>query len=83
LLNDEAWKRGAAASYVGKAYKSDCRQVEAGTAEARCSPHEIQAITGYEILLEIERYTRAEDQTILAELAQAKLLAHPRFKHEE
>lgn len=41
-------------------------------AEAGCSAHEIQAITGHESLKEVERYTRAAEQKRLAKSAQAK-----------
>lgn len=42
-------------------------------AEAGCSPHEIAAITGHQTLREVERYTRAADQTRLASAAFARI----------
>lgn len=41
-------------------------------ADAGCSAHEIMAITGHRTLGEVERYTRAAQQEILARSAQAK-----------
>jgi integrase len=41
-------------------------------AEAGCSAHEIQAITGHGTLKEVERYTRAAEQSRLAKSALAK-----------
>lgn len=41
-------------------------------AEAGCSAHEIQSITGHKTLSEVERYTRAADQTKLATSAIAR-----------
>ena len=38
-------------------------------AEAGCSPHEIQAVTGHVTLKEVERYTRAANRTMLADSA--------------
>lgn len=35
-------------------------------AEAGCSPHQIQAITGHESLAEVTRYTTAADQERIA-----------------
>ena len=42
-------------------------------AEAGCTAHQIKAITGHEILSEVERYPRAVDQKQLAASAMAKL----------
>ncbi|WP_374709079.1 site-specific integrase [Asaia bogorensis] len=42
-------------------------------AEARCTPHQIAAITRYKTLSEIERYTRAVDQKKLAEEAMKRM----------
>ncbi len=42
-------------------------------AEAGCSAHEIAAITGHRSLSEVERYTRAADQSRMAESAMAAL----------
>jgi integrase len=38
-------------------------------AEAGMSPHQIQAITGHTTLKEVERYTRAASQKLMAEMA--------------
>jgi integrase len=38
-------------------------------AEAGMSPHQIQAITGHTTLKEIERYTKAARQKLMAEMA--------------
>jgi integrase len=46
-----------------------CRRL----AEAGCTPHEIQAITGHRNLAQVETYTRAVDQARLAESAIARL----------
>ena len=46
-----------------------CRRL----AEAGCTPHQIQAITGHKNLQEVETYTKAVDQLRLAESAIAKL----------
>jgi len=45
-------------------------------AEAGCSAHEIQSITGHKTLSEVERYTRAADQTKLATSAIARQSAN-------
>jgi integrase len=45
--------------------KAACRR----RAEAGCSAHEIQAISGHKTLREVERYTRAADQARLARQA--------------
>jgi integrase len=42
-------------------------------AEADCSPHQIQAITGHKTLKEVERYTREANQKRLAKQAFRKL----------
>jgi integrase len=42
-------------------------------AEAGCTPHEIQAITGHRTLSEVERYTKAVEQKRMAEAAMQKL----------
>ena len=42
-------------------------------AEADCSPHQIQAITGHKTLKEVERYTRDANQKRLAKQAYGKL----------
>ena len=47
-------------------------------AEAGCSVKEIQAITGHASLAEIERYTRAASQKLLAAAAVARLAKHGR-----
>jgi integrase len=41
-------------------------------AEVGCTAHEIAALTGHKSLREVERYTRAADQTRLAKAAMAK-----------
>lgn len=46
-----------------------CRRL----AEAGCTPHQIQSITGHKNLAEVETYTRAVDQARLAESAIARL----------
>jgi hypothetical protein len=38
-------------------------------AEAGCTPHEIMAITGHKALAEVETYTRAVRQKLLAQRA--------------
>jgi len=43
-------------------------------AEAGCSAHEISAITGHASLREVERYTKAADQTRLAAAAMARTI---------
>ncbi|WP_208073861.1 tyrosine-type recombinase/integrase [Bradyrhizobium barranii] len=50
-----------------------CRRL----AEAGCTPHEIQAITGHKNLKEIETYTKAVDKLRLAESAIARLANAP------
>lgn len=77
---------GSAASY-GNWFRKRCSDAglparcsshglrKAGAAEladAGCSAHEIQAITGHASLSEVERYTRAANQKRLAESAMAK-----------
>ena len=47
-----------------------CRLAEAG-----CTPHEIQSITGHKTLSEIERYCRDAEKKRLAESASAKVTA--------
>ncbi len=42
-------------------------------AEARCSTHEIAAVTGHKSLADIERYTRAANQRRLSEVANSRL----------
>lgn len=42
-------------------------------AEAGCTAHQIAAITGHRTLREVERYTRAADQIVMAEQAIAKI----------
>ncbi|MCK8784152.1 tyrosine-type recombinase/integrase [Roseomonas sp. NAR14] len=42
-------------------------------AEARCTVHEIKAVTGHTTLKEVERYTRAADQERLAVAAIARI----------
>jgi len=44
-------------------------------AEAACSVHEIQAITGHKTLSEIERYTKEAEKTKLAQSASGKVSA--------
>jgi hypothetical protein len=41
--------------------------------EAGMSPHQIQAITGHTTLKEIERYTKAARQKLMAEMAMGGL----------
>jgi integrase len=41
-------------------------------AEAGCTPHEIQAISGHKSLSEVQRYTKGVDQRALARAARAK-----------
>jgi integrase len=48
--------------------KAACRRL----AEAGCSPHHIQAITGHKALAEVELYTRDVRQKLLAEQAMAR-----------
>jgi integrase/recombinase XerD len=43
-------------------------------AEAGCTPHEIMSITGHRTLAEVERYTKAARQSLMADSATAKLL---------
>jgi integrase len=49
--------------------KAACRRL----AEALCTPHQIQAITGHKNLKEIETYTRAVEQKRLAQAAMAAM----------
>ena len=42
-------------------------------AELECTAHEIMAITGYESIQEVERYTKAAEQKRLAKNAMKKL----------
>jgi integrase len=42
-------------------------------AEAGCTPHQIQAITGHRTLAEVERYTRAASQEELAKVAVSRI----------
>ena len=49
--------------------KAACRRL----AEAGCTPHQIQAITGHQNLKEIETYTKAVEQAALAKTAMASL----------
>lgn len=42
-------------------------------AEAGCTPHEIQSVTGHKSLKEVERYTRSAEQAKLARSAMGKL----------
>jgi integrase len=53
--------------------KAACRRL----AEAGCTPHQIQAITGHQNLKEIETYTREVDQKGLARIAIASMPAFP------
>jgi integrase/recombinase XerD len=46
-------------------------------AEAGCTPHEIQAVTGHATLKEVERYTKAVRQQAMADAAVAKLVRNP------
>ena len=46
-------------------------------AEAGCTPHQIQAITGHDNLAEIETYTKAVSQKRLAQIAMDSL-ANPK-----
>jgi integrase len=48
--------------------KAACRRL----AEAGCSANEIAAISGHRTLKEVERYTRAVDQAMLARNAMAR-----------
>lgn len=47
-------------------------------AEARCSTHQIMAVTGHKTLAEVERYTRAALREGLADSAMALMLARPK-----
>lgn len=49
--------------------KAACRRL----AEAGCTPHQIQSITGHQNLKEIETYTKAVEQKRLAEIAMASI----------
>ena len=49
--------------------KAACRRL----AEAGCTPHQIQAITGHQNLKEIETYTKAAEQKLLAKAAMASV----------
>jgi len=49
--------------------KAACRRL----AEAGCTPHQIQAITGHKNLKEVETYTKAVDQEALAKTAMASM----------
>jgi hypothetical protein len=49
--------------------KAACRRV----AEAGCTPHQIQSITGHQNLKEIETYTKAVEQASLAKTAMASV----------
>jgi integrase len=49
--------------------KAACRRL----AEAGCTPHQIQAITGHQNLKEIETYTKAVEQAALARTAMASV----------
>jgi integrase len=51
--------------------KAACRRL----AEALCTPHQIQAITGHQNLKEIETYTKAVEQKRLAQSAMATVVA--------
>jgi len=51
--------------------KAACRRL----AEAGCTVHEIAAISGHASLKEVERYTKAVDQTRLAQAAMARTTA--------
>ena len=48
--------------------KACCRRL----AEAGCSSQEIMAISGHKSLSEVERYTKAANQKLMAERAMAK-----------
>lgn len=49
--------------------KAACRRM----AEAGCTPHQIQAISGHRTLGMVEKYTRATNQKLLAQSAAARL----------
>ena len=49
--------------------KAACRRL----AEAGCTPHQIQSITGHQNLKEIETYTKAVEQAALAKTAMASV----------
>jgi hypothetical protein len=51
--------------------KAACRRL----AEAGCTPHEIMAITGHKALAEVETYTKAVRQKLLAHQAMGRLLS--------
>jgi integrase len=57
--------------------KACCRRL----AEAGCSTQEIMSISGHKSLLEVERYTRAADQKLMAERAIARTESYPRESH--
>jgi len=50
-------------------------------AEAGCTPHQIAAITGHKTLSEVERYTRAVDQTRLAREAMERIARVKHYPH--
>lgn len=54
--------------------KACCRRL----AEVGCSVNEIASISGHKSLAEIERYTKAADQKLLAERAIARTTTYPR-----
>src|SRR5258708_39533683 len=62
--------------------KAACRRL----AEAGCTPHQIQAITGHQNLKEIETYTKAVEQKMLAKAAMAsvtKAFHHPEVANSD
>jgi integrase len=52
-------------------------------AEAGCTVHEIQAITGHAALSEVARYTKAAEQRVLASSAVARLTQHSKNKKSQ
>jgi integrase len=56
--------------------KATCRRL----AEAGCSAHQIAAISGHASLKEVERYTKAADQALMAKQAIGAITATPTYK---
>ncbi len=69
-LRDAAYEAGLPSNSSPHGLRhAACRRL----AEAGCTPHQIQSITGHKNLAEVETYTRAVDQARLAESAIARL----------
>jgi integrase len=85
-----AWGAAFTAPGFGNAFRDWCNQAGlphcsshglrraacTQLAEAGCTLHEIQAISGHISLAEVQRYTKAVDQARLARAARAKLAEH-------